>query len=104
MQPAIGILGWVECAIYPRLRTHPEATKRVVGAVIFVLTARLLLVPFPLSNILPAILIACIALAYLEQDGLLLIATLLAGCLFLVVEFGAIWKLIHGAEWMGSPA
>ena len=43
---------------------------------------RLLLTPFPLSNILPAILIAFISLAYLEQDGLLLIVGLMAGCPF----------------------
>ena len=33
------------------------------------LTVRLLLNPIPFSNVVPAILIALIALAYLEEDG-----------------------------------
>jgi len=102
MRHAIRILAFLEGAIYPRLLAPPQLTKRAVGAVVFVLTARLLLAPFPLSNVVPAILIASIALAYLEQDGLLLIAAMLLGCLFLVVEFGAISQLLHGAEWMRS--
>jgi hypothetical protein len=62
---------------------------------IFVLTIRLLLAPLPLSNIVPAIFIAFISLTYVEQDGLLLILGLSLACLFLVVETGAIWQLIH---------
>ena len=97
---AIPILACVESAIYPRLRTPPETTKRLVGAVAFLLTARLLLMPFPLSNILPAVLIAFISLAYLEQDGLLLIVGLLAGCLLLILDLNMIWQLTHDAKWI----
>ena len=97
---AIPILACVESAIYPRLATPPEATKRLVGSAIFILTVRLLLTPFPLSNILPAVLIAFISLAYLEQDGLLLIVGLAAGCLLLILDFGVIWHLIQGAKWI----
>ena len=99
MRRAIPILACLERAIYPRLATPPEITRRVVGAVIFILTVRLLLAPLPLSNVLPAILIAFIALTYLEQDGLLLIVGLLVGCFFLIVEFGVTWQLIHDARW-----
>lgn len=98
MRRAIPILAYFERAIYPRPAAPPEITRRVVGAVIFILTVRLLLAPLPLSNVLPAILIAFIALTYLEQDGLLLIVGLLAGCLFLIVEFSAIWHLIHDTK------
>jgi hypothetical protein len=98
MKHAIPILGYLEKAIYPRLATSPGTTRRVVGVVIFVLTVRLLLAPLPLSNILPAVLIAFISLTYLEQDGLLLIVGLLLGCLFLIVEAGAIVQLIHSAR------
>jgi hypothetical protein len=44
---------------------------------VVLLTARLLLNPIPLSNVVPAVLIALIALAYLEEDGLLLTVGLL---------------------------
>jgi len=95
MRRAIPMLAYLESVIYPRLATPHETTKRVVGLVIFLLTLRLLLAPLPLSNVLPAVLIAFIALAYLEQDGLLLIAGLLVGCLFLIADLGATWQLAH---------
>ena len=97
---AIPVLAFVESAIYPRLATPPEATKRLVGLAIFILTIRLLLTPLPLSNILPAVLIAFISLTYLEQDGLLLIVGLVAGCLLLILEFGLFWQLAHNAKWI----
>ncbi len=101
---AIPILSRVERVIYPRLATPPEVTKRVVGAAIFILTVRLLVTPFPLSNIPPAVLIAFISLAYLEQDGLLLIVGLAVGCLFLILDFGVTWHLIQDAKWLVSNA
>ncbi len=105
VQRAIPILACVESAFYPRLATPPEATKRLVGSVIFILTVRLLLIPFPLSNILPAVLIAFISLAYLEQDGLLLIVGLVAGCVLLILDLGAVWQLAQDAKWkVGSSA
>ena len=97
---AIPILACIESAIYPRLPTPPQATKRFVGAAIFILSARLLLTPFPLSNLLPAVLIAFISLAYLEQDGLLLIVALVAGSLLLIIDLGLSWQLIQDAKWI----
>ena len=100
MRRAIPILACIEKAIYPRLATPQEATKRFVGLAIFILTLRLLLAPFPLSNILPAVLIAFISLAYLERDGLLLIVALLAGCLLLILDLGVFWQLTQDAKWI----
>jgi hypothetical protein len=100
MRRAIPILAYLERGIYPRLASPTEATRRVVGVIVFVLTVRLLTAPFPFSNLLPAILIAFISLTYLEQDGLLLIVAVVVGCLVLVAEFGAIWHLIHDAKWI----
>ena len=100
MKRAIPILAYLERAIYPRLASPTEATKRVIGAIIFVLAVRLLTAPFPFSNVLPAILIAFISLTYLEQDGLLLLVGIVAGCLALIAEFGAIWHLLHEAKWI----
>ena len=95
MRRAIPVLKYLERAIYPRFAPPSGTTRRIVGVVIFALTIRLLLAPLPLSNILPAILIAFISPTYLERDGLLLIMGLLGGCVFLIVETGAIWQLIH---------
>jgi hypothetical protein len=60
--------------------------------------------PIPLSNILPAILIALIALGYLEGDGVLLSISLLAGVVVLAIDLGLIWQLLHGAKGIGLLA
>jgi hypothetical protein len=66
VQRAIPMLRYLEKAVYPRCPTPLEANKRVVGVAVMMLSARLILTPIPLSNILPALLIALIALAYAE--------------------------------------
>jgi hypothetical protein len=51
----------------------------------------------PLSNIAPAIVIALISLAYLEEDGLLLCFALLAAVVLISVASAAVWGTIVGA-------
>lgn len=96
---AIPILSFLEGMIYPRFPSLPKMAKRIVGAVILMLTIRLVLTPIPMSNILPAVLIGFICLAYLEQDGLVLIIGLLAGCFVLILDLIIIWRLVHDAKW-----
>ena len=94
---AIPILAFIEGMIHPRISIPTATTKRVVGAVVLMLTVRLLLMPFPLSNIPAALLIAVVSFAYLEQDGLLLIIGLLGGCVLLILDLGMIGQL---AQWI----
>jgi hypothetical protein len=68
--------------------------------VILLLTAALLLTPVPLSNIAPAIVIALISLAYLEEDGLLLCFSLLAAVVLISVASVAVWGAIVGAAFI----
>jgi hypothetical protein len=100
VQRAVPILKYLEKAIHPRWRIPHAATKCLVGIVVAVLSASLVIIPVPLSNIVPALAIALISLAYLEDDGLLLAIGLLAAAIVLTVEFGAIWESIRGAKWM----
>lgn len=95
---AISTLEFLEKAIYPRWPTPHEATKRVVGIAVLTLSARLVLMPIPLSNIAPAAVIALISLAYLEEDGLLLALALVAGLVLLGVDLGVLWELVRGAK------
>ena len=60
------VLRLLEKFIHPRWPTQLDATKRLVGAVIAVLNIALLLTPSPLRNVVPALVIAMISLAYLE--------------------------------------
>jgi len=97
------MLRYLERIVHPRLPTPLQATKRVVGIVVMMLSARLLLTPIPLSNIVPALVIVLISLAYLEEDGLTLAIGLLAGFVILAVDLGVLWEIVHGAKHIRVP-
>lgn len=65
------ILTCAQISCHPRWHAPLEATKRLVGTIVVVLSATLVLIPISLSNIVPALVIALISLAYLEEDGVL---------------------------------
>jgi hypothetical protein len=98
VQRAISVLKYLEKVVRPRCPTPPDLTKRVVGIFVVLLSARLLLMPIPLSNILPAILIALISLGYLEEDGVLLSISLLASVVVLAVDLRLVWDILHSAK------
>jgi hypothetical protein len=100
VQRAVPVLRYLEKMIHPRWPTPFEATKRLVGAVILILNATLLFTPLPLSNIVPAMVIALISLAYLEEDGLLLSIALVTAVIVLAVELAVVWQTVLGAKWI----
>lgn len=100
VQRAVPVLRYLERLIHPRWPTPLDTTKRLVGAIVILLNVTLLFTPVPLSNVVPALVIALISLAYLEEDGLLLSIALLAGVIVLVIEFLAVWEAIRGAKWI----
>ncbi len=102
VQRAVPVLRCLEKIIHPRWRTPPEATKRLVGIVVMLLTICLVLAPIPLSNIVPALVIAAISLAYAEEDGLALLIALLAAVLVMIIAVVAVWETARGARWINS--
>jgi hypothetical protein len=102
VQRAVPVLRYLEKMIYPRWPTPLEATKRLVGIVVMILNTVVVLIPIPLSNVIPALVIALISLAYLEEDGLVLSIALLAAVIVLTVALGAVWETVLGAKWIGS--
>jgi hypothetical protein len=100
VQRAIPVLKYIEKFAHPRWPTPHEATKRVVGIAVAILSPSLVFLPIPLSGVVPAMVIGVIALAYLEEDGLLLLIGLLAAIIVLMVEFAAIWAMVRGAKWI----
>jgi len=82
-------------ADHPRWQTPLLATRRVVGLVLL-LMAMALFVPVPLSNVVPGIMTMFIALAYLEEDGLLLTFTLTTSLVSFGVMLGAAWGATRG--------
>jgi hypothetical protein len=99
VQRSVPVLRYIEKLVHPRWHTSPAATKRLVGAIVVILSTALF-IPIPLSNVVPALVIALISLAYLEEDGLLLSIGLLASVIVLAVEMAAIWEMLSGARWI----
>jgi hypothetical protein len=97
---AVPVLRYLEKMIHPRWPTPLNATKRLVGAVVVILSATLVFIPIPLSNVVPALVIALISLAYLEEDGLLLSIALLMAIFVLAVALTAVWETVLGAIWI----
>ena len=96
----VPVLRYFEKVIHPRWPTPFEATKRLVGTVVVILNTTLIFTPIPLSNVVPAVVITLISLAYLEEDGLLLTIALLAAVIVLGIEFVAIRETVVGAKWI----
>ena len=101
VQRAVPVLRYLENMIHPRWHTPLNATKRLVGIVVVMLSITLF-TPIPLSNVVPALVIALISLAYLEEDGLLLSVALLAAVIVLTVALAAGWETILGARWISG--
>jgi hypothetical protein len=65
-----------------------------------ILTITLVFTPLPLSNVVPALVIALISLAYLQDDGLLISIALLVAVIVLTVELAAVRETVLGARWI----
>ena len=99
---AIPVLRQMEKIIHPRFPTPFEATRRVVGAVVLLLSVSLVFMPIPLSNIVPALVIALISLAYLQEDGLLLAIALIIALIALAGALAALWDTIVVTKWIAG--
>jgi hypothetical protein len=97
-QNAVPVLKWLERSVYPRWPAVFGAIRPLTDIIILLLTGALLLMPVPLSNVAPAVTIAVIALAYVEEDGLLLSIALLAAIFLICVGSAAVWATIVGSE------
>jgi hypothetical protein len=89
----------VEKAIHPRWRIPPEITSRIVGVAV-ILMAILLVAPIPMIQVFPASVIAIIALAQIENDGLLLAIGVVGALAMSAAAFVAIWEITLGAGWI----
>ncbi|HMG50269.1 MAG TPA: exopolysaccharide biosynthesis protein [Inquilinus sp.] len=96
---AVPVLRRIEGFIHPRWPVPFAALKRGVGVLVLLLGA-LLLAPIPLSNIPPALAVVLIAIAYLEEDGLLLCVALAVAVLMLAVAAGAVWQAMGELGWV----
>jgi hypothetical protein len=104
---SLPLLRFVETFSRSRWHTPVQATKRAVGSVVFLLAFSAIW-PIPLINIVPALTIVLISIAYLQQDGLLLgiafaiaIASLVVFALVLWASADALQHMAGG--WIRMP-
>ena len=102
VQRAVPVMRFLETMIRPRWHTPIDATRRVVGIVVLLLTVTMLFSPIPLTNVVPALVIALISLAYVEEDGIFLTIALLGAVVVLGIASVAVWEMIRGAKCVGT--
>lgn len=95
-------IAWVERLIRPRWTTRFHSTKRLTGMVIFLLGLTMIL-PVPLGQLLPAIVVMLMALAYLEKDGLALVVAVISAFISLTITITLVWGTIETIDWL-DPA
>ena len=96
-------LTWVERLIRPRWPTVFETARRLVG-VAMLLVGVTLVSPVPLTQIVPALVIMLLALAYLEQDGLALLLALFATLCSLALTGMTVWGAVETIDWIDPAA
>jgi len=89
----------LEAVVRPRWPDMFEVMRRTVGASILLL-ALTMLWPFPFSQIPPAIAIMLLAIAHLEEDGLLLFVALLGTLVSLGLTAATVWAAIRTTGWL----
>jgi hypothetical protein len=93
------LLRHIEKLIRPRWPTPFETTKRAVGGLILLLSLTLI-APIPLSHIIPSGAIMLVALAYLEEDGVMLSIALAISILSLAITAGTVWATVAGIQFL----
>jgi hypothetical protein len=98
VQPALRA---IERFSRPRWTLPHAIAGRLVGAVIFVLALSAMW-PLPLVNVLPGVVIVLIAIAYLQEDSLLLAISICATAVSLFGFGWTVWKSAGALmRWMG---
>jgi hypothetical protein len=98
---SLPLLRFVETFSQSRWHTPVQATKRAVGLVVFLL-ALCSIWPIPLLNIVPALTIVLISIAYLQQDGLLLGIAFAIAIASLLVFVLVLWASADALEYLAG--
>jgi len=95
-------LARVERLIRPGWPMVFEAARRLVGLAML-LVGLTLVSPVPMSQVVPALVIMLLALAYLEEDGLALLLALFAALCSLATTGAMVWGAVETIDWI-DPA
>jgi hypothetical protein len=95
---AAPVLRRIEHLVHPRWAHVLRSMRRVAAIVVGLLCVLMVLAPIPFVSVVPALAVVLIALAYLEEDGVLLAIALLAALIVLGMGAFAVWDVIEGAR------
>jgi len=95
-------LGWLERLVHPRWPPPFQTTKRLTGIVMLLLGLSMLS-PLPFSHVVPALVIMLLALAYLEEDGVVLLIALAAAATSVALTAATVWGTVETIDWL-DPA
>jgi hypothetical protein len=98
-QAASSRLAWIERLIRPRWPQAIAAARRLTGIVVLLLGLTMIL-PVPFGHLLPAFVIVLLALAYLEEDGIVFSAALAAALASLAITAMAVWGTIETIDFL----
>jgi hypothetical protein len=100
MARAVPVLRRIERVIHPRWSAVLVPMRRIAAGIVILLCTLMVLAPIPFVSVVPAVSVALIALAYLEEDGLLLAVALLTALIVLAMGSFAVWGVIDSARWL----
>lgn len=90
---------WLEFLVRPRMRWIGSRGGRVFMGALVMLMAILMLIPIPLTNSFPALVIFLIGVGLTEEDGLFAVAACAVGVLATALYAGLVYALIaYGPE------
>ncbi len=96
---AVKFFAFVEKFVRPRFAFVNGKAAGVFCSVLLLLLSGLLILPIPLTNTLPAMVIFCIGVSLTERDGLAFIAAILFGIAATALYVLAVWVIVrYGAH------
>jgi hypothetical protein len=95
-------LAWVERLVHPRWPALFQTTKPLTG-IMMLLLGLSMVSPVPFSQVVPALVIMLLALAYLEEDGIALLVALVAALASLSITAATLWGTVETIDWL-DPA
>jgi hypothetical protein len=95
------LLQAIERVSRPRWNARRDVMDRLIGLVVFLLALSAGW-PLPLVNVIPGIVVVLIAIAYLQEDGLLLVVGIAAALMSLLGLGWTVWTSVGALiGWMG---
>jgi hypothetical protein len=95
-------LARLERLVRPRWPELFSTTRRTTGVAMLLLGLSMLS-PVPFSHVVPALVIMLLALAYLEEDGLVLLIALAGATGALAITAATVWGTVETIDWI-DPA